>query len=60
MNSKDSNLFKDCVRNSIKNITSWNTESEYQIKKIKFLLKDVRKFIDFLENEFNFQKILSI
>ena len=52
---KDSNLFKDCIRNSIKNITSWNTESEYQIQKIKFLLKDVRKFLNFLDAEFNFQ-----
>ena len=27
-----------------------------KLKKIKFLLKDVRKFLDFLENEFNFKK----
>jgi len=53
---KDQDLFKDCVKNSIKNITSWNTESEYQLKKIKLLLQDIRKFIHFLENEFNFQK----
>ena len=52
--SQDSDLFKSCVRNSIKNITSWNTESKYQLNKIKFLLKDVRKFIDFIENKFNF------
>jgi len=56
VDSKDSDLFKDCVRNSIKNITSWNTESEYQLRKIKLLLKDVRKFLNFLEKEFNFQK----
>ena len=53
---KDSSLFKECVRNSIKNITSWNTESEYQLKKIKLLLKDVKKFINFIENKFNFQR----
>ena len=53
---KDSNLFKDCVRNYIKNITSWNTESEYQLNKIKNLLKDVKKFLNFVENEFDFQK----
>ena len=53
---KDSNLFKYCVRNSVKNITSWNTESEYQIKKIKFLLSDVRKFIEFVENKFDFKE----
>ena len=54
--SKDSNLFKECVRNSIKNITSWNTESTYQLTKIKNLLKDVRRFINFVEKEFNFNE----
>ena len=54
--TKDRNLFKECVKNSLKNITSWNTESEYQLIKIKLLLKDIRKFINFLENGFNFQK----
>ncbi len=53
---KDSDLFKECVRNSISNITSWNTQSEYQLKKIKQLLKDVKKFINFVEKEFNFNK----
>ena len=53
--AEDSKLFKNCVRNSIKNITSWNTESEYQQKKIKHLLNDVKKFIYFLENNFNFE-----
>ena len=54
--TKDKDLFKECVKNSLKNLTSWNTESEYQLKKIKLLLKDIKKFIYFLENEFNFQK----
>ena len=53
---KDRDLFKNCVRNSIKNITSWNTESEYQLKKISLLLKDVRKFVKFLEEKFNFEQ----
>ena len=53
---KDIKLFKECLRNSIRNITSWNTESEYQLKKIKLLLKDLRNLIDFIENEFDFQK----
>jgi hypothetical protein len=52
---EESELFKNCLRNSIKNITSWNTESTYQQKKIKSLLADVRRFIDFLENEFSFE-----
>ena len=55
VDTQDSDLFKNCVKNSIKNITSWNTESEYQLKKIKFLLKDIRKFLDFLQNKFNFK-----
>ncbi len=53
--TQDSDLFKNCVKNSIKNITSWNTESEYQLRKIKHLLKDVRKFSDFVEKKFNFK-----
>ena len=53
--TQDSELFKICARNSIKNITSWNTESEYQLKKINHLLRDVRKFLDFVENEFSFE-----
>ncbi len=53
---QDRDLFKDCLKNSLKNITSWNTESEYQLKKIKLLLKDIKKFISFLENRFDFQK----
>ena len=53
--TQDSDLFKNCVRNSIKNITSWNTESDFQLRKIKSLLEDVRKFLDFVENKFNFE-----
>ena len=53
--SQDIDLFKKCLRNSIKNITSWNTESEYQLKKIKDLLNDVKKFLDFIETKFNFK-----
>tara|TARA_B100001057_G_scaffold220280_1_gene220694 strand:- start:1940 stop:3601 length:1662 start_codon:yes stop_codon:yes gene_type:complete len=54
--TKDKDLFIDCVKNSIKNITSWNTESEYQLQKIKSLLQDIRKFINFLESELDFKK----
>jgi len=52
----ESNLFKDCLKKSIKNITSWNTESEYQIKKIKSLMEDLNKFILFLDNKFDFDQ----
>ena len=50
----ESEMFKNCLRESIRNITSWNTESEYQKNKIKNLLKDVRKFLNFVEKKFNF------
>ena len=53
--NEDSELFKDCVKRSLKNITSWNTDSEYQQKKIRLLLKDVESFISYIENDFNFK-----
>ncbi len=52
--SKDRELFIDCVKKSLTNITSWNTDSEYQKNKIKNLLADVQKFLKYIENEFNF------
>ena len=54
VDSKDSNLFVDCVKKSLTNITSWNTDSEYQKNKIKSLLKDVEKFLNYIENQFDF------
>ena len=54
--SDDSELFKTCLKKSIKNITSWNTESEYQQKKINSLLNDLNKFIQFIEKEFDYSK----
>ena len=56
ISEKDKNLFLECLKKSIKNITSWNTESEYQINKIKSLLKDLNEFIVYLDNEFNFEQ----
>ena len=53
--SQDSDLFIDCVKKSLKNITSWNTDSEYQQKKITSLLKDVEKFLNFIDKDFNFE-----
>jgi hypothetical protein len=40
---KDSDLFIECVKKSLNNITSWNTDSEYQSNKIKNLLKRFRE-----------------
>ncbi|MDC2971146.1 hypothetical protein OAY09_02055 [Candidatus Pelagibacter sp.] len=53
--SQDSDLFIDCVKKSLKNITSWNTDSEYQQTKITSLLKDVEKFLKFINKDFNFE-----
>ena len=53
--SKNYNLFKKCVKNSLKNLTNWNTESEFQAKKISSLVQNVKKFLIFIENEFDFK-----
>ena len=54
--TEDSNLFKLCLKKSLKNITSWNTDSEYQLNKIQSLLNDLNHFITFLEKNFDFSK----
>ena len=54
VNSKDADLFKKCVKDSLKNITSWNSESEFQIKKINSLLFNVKRFLEFTENQLDF------
>jgi len=52
----DSKFFFEYLKKSIKNITSWHTDSEFQQKKIKELLNDLNKFILFLEKKFNFDQ----
>jgi hypothetical protein len=54
VNPDEVKLFKKSVKNSIKNITSWNTENEYQQKKITSLLENVEKFLKFIEKKFSF------
>ena len=54
VNKNDSELFIDCVKKSLTNITSWNTDSEYQKNKINNLMKDFQKFLKFIENQFDF------
>tara|TARA_B100001029_G_scaffold176180_1_gene178714 strand:- start:152 stop:1816 length:1665 start_codon:yes stop_codon:yes gene_type:complete len=53
---KDFNIFKNCLNKSIKNLTSWHTESEFQNNKIKILIKDVENFIKYLNNIFKFEE----
>ena len=54
--SDDKDLFYSCLKKSIKNITSWNSDSEFQKNKIKQLLSDLNKFINFIENKFDFNQ----
>jgi len=56
ISEEEINLFLDCLKKSIKNITSWNTDSKYQIIKIKSLLNDLNKFIIHIDKEFNFKQ----
>ena len=53
---EDSNIFKNCLKRSLQNIITWNTDSEYQKRKIESLLKDLKTFIKFLEEKFNFSE----
>ena len=53
---KDIDLFIKCLKKSLKNINSWNTESEYQQGKIKSLLSDLDIFINFIEKDLNFSQ----
>ena len=56
VNLKDSHIFMDCLKKSLKNVRLWNTESEYQQKKIKILLSELNQFILFIENDFDFNQ----
>ena len=51
---EESDLFLVCLKKSLKNITSWNTESPYQLKKIKTLLIELKIFINFIDTKFDF------
>ncbi len=55
LKSKEIKIFKDSLKNSIKNITSWNTDSEYQQIKINSLLINVQKFLKLIDNNFDFE-----
>ena len=55
VNFDQAELFKKSVKNSTKNITSWNTKSEYQLKKITSLLENVQRFLKFIDKNFNFE-----
>ena len=52
---KEVNIFKKCLVRSLKNVTNWHTESNFQNKKIKQLTEDLEKFIRFLNEDFSFE-----
>ena len=47
-------IFNKCLVNSLKNITSWHTESEFQKEKIKNLINDLKLFIKYIKEDFKF------
>jgi hypothetical protein len=55
VSTNEAELFTKSTKNSIKNITSWNTESEYQQKKISSLLENVQKFLKFIDKNLIFK-----
>ena len=48
--NEDIELFKNCLIKSIKSISFWNTQSEFQIKKIKQLKIDLDKSYKYINN----------
>ena len=52
-NVKDNDfiLFKSTLLKFLKNLTSWNTESEFQRKKIQGLISDLKKILHYLDNK---------
>ncbi len=42
-------IFYDCLTKSLKNVTSWNTNSDYQKKKINNLLNDLQNLNNYLK-----------
>jgi len=52
----DESIFKNCLNKSLENIKFWTSDSDFQIKKIESLKSDLKKFIFFLKNNFNFNE----
>ena len=43
-------IFYNCLTKSLKNVASWNTDSEYQKKKINNLINDLQNLINYLKD----------
>jgi hypothetical protein len=53
--NEEVSIFKKCLVRSLKNVTNWHTESDFQNNKIKKLNEDLEKFIKFLNEDFSFE-----
>tara|TARA_B100000579_G_C22829914_1_gene855353 strand:- start:371 stop:2032 length:1662 start_codon:yes stop_codon:yes gene_type:complete len=47
--------FYNCLIKSLDNVTNWNTNSDFQNKKINSLTNDLKKFIKYFKKEFIFE-----
>ena len=54
------NKFKECFEKSKLNINTWKTDSEYQINKIKILVKDLEDFEKKYLSDFEFKAEFSV
>ena len=62
INKNQKDIFLSCLKKSLKNISTWNTDSEYQKNKINDLIKDLNKLFTFIEifdfeGDFAFNKL---
>ncbi len=62
INKNQKDIFLSCLKKSLKNISTWNTDNEYQKNKINDLLKDLNKLFTFIEifdfeGDFAFNKL---
>ncbi len=49
VNKNQFNIFLRCLKKSIKNVENWNTDSDFQKKKIEKLYQDLKKTVNYLE-----------
>tara|TARA_B100000214_G_scaffold343269_1_gene291626 strand:- start:1808 stop:3469 length:1662 start_codon:yes stop_codon:yes gene_type:complete len=56
VDKKSIDIFKKCLKKSLKNVFSWSSNSEFQKTKITNLIKDLNKFIKFFEESSVFDK----
>ena len=56
INIYDYSYFLDCLKKSLKNIFSWETDSDYQKKKIQNLKDDLKKVTEFLDINYSEKK----